>query len=145
MATTTITNRARQYFLNGDIDMAADTINMALYSSSGHDANTNTYTSTAEVATGSGYTAKGVVMSGVSIAVDTSNNVAYVDWTTNPSWATSTITATDCMIFADSVTSPAADPAIYIGDFGGSKSSSSGTFEVVLPAAAYNTAIIRMA
>ena len=144
MATTTITNRAREYLLNGDLDFAADTINMALYNGSGHGANTTVYTVTNE-ASGTGYTAKGVTMAGVSITVDTSNNVAYVDWSTDPSWAASTITATDCMIFHDSVTSPAADPASYIGDFNGSKSSSSGTFSVVLPAPAFNTAIIRLA
>ena len=144
MATTTITNRARQYLLNGDLDFAADTINMALYNSSSHGANTTSYTTTNE-ASGTGYTAKGVTMSGVAISLDTSNDAAYVDWSTNPSWATSTITATDCMVFHDSVTSPAADPASYIGDFSGSKSSSAGTFTVVLPAAAYNTALIRIA
>jgi hypothetical protein len=144
MATTTITNRCREYLLNGDLDFAADTYNMALYNGSGHDANTNTYTSTAE-ASGTGYTAKGVTMSGVGISVDTTNNVATVDWTTDPQWTSATITATDCMIFAESVTSPASDPAVYIGDFSGSKSSSSGNFTVVLPAPAYNTAIIRIA
>jgi len=144
MATTTITNRARQYLLNGDLDFAADTINMALYNNSSHDANQDTYTATAEVA-GTGYSAKGVAMAGVSISIDTSNNVAFVDWSTDPSWTSSTITATDCMVFHDSVTSPSADPASYIGDFSGSKSSSSGTFTVQLPAAAYNTALIRLA
>ena len=144
MATTTITNNARRDWLNGDIDFAADTINMALYNGSGHDANTGAYTATNE-ASGTGYTAKGVVMAGVAIAVDTTNNVAYVDWSTDPSWTTATITATDCMIFHDSITTPTADVASYIGDFSGSKSSSAGTFQVILPAAAYNTAIIRIA
>ena len=98
MATTTITNNARRDFLNGDIDFGADTINMALFNGSGHDANSGSYTTTNE-ASGTGYTAKGVVMAGVVISVDTNNNVAHVDWSSDPSWATSTITATDCMIF----------------------------------------------
>ena len=144
MATTTITNNARRDFLNGDLDYAADTINMALYNGSGHNANTGAYTTVNE-ASGTGYTAKGVVMANVAIAVSTSQNVAFVDWATNPSWATSTITATDCMIFHDSVTNPTADVASYIGDFSGSRSSSSGLFQVILPAAAFNTAVIRIA
>ena len=117
---------------------------MALYNGSGHDANTGAYTATNE-ASGTGYTAKGVVMAGVAIAVDTTNNVAYVDWSTDPSWTTATITATGCMIFHDSITTPTADVASYIGDFSGSKSSSAGTFQVILPAAAYNTSLVRIA
>ena len=144
MATTAITNRARQYMLNGDLDFAADTINMALYNISGHGVNTTIFTTVNE-ASGTGYTTKGMVMSGVAIVLDTSNNVAHVDWSTDPSWPTSTITATDCMIFHDSVTSPASDPASYIGDFSGSKSSSAGTFSVVLPAPSFSTSVIRLA
>jgi len=124
--------------------MDSDTINMALYNVSSHDQNTGAYTTTNEAA-GAGYTAKGVVMSGVVQATDTTNHVSHLDWTTNPSWATSTITATDCMIFDESATSPAVDASCYIGDFGGSKSSSAGTFSVILPAAAFNTSIIRLA
>jgi hypothetical protein len=144
VATTTITNNVRRDWLNGDVDFAADTINMALYNASGHGAATGAYTATAEVV-GTGYTAKGVTMSGVTIGEDAGNSVAWVDWTVDPSWAASTITSTDCMIFHDSVTVPTADVASYIGDFSGSKSSSSGLFQVVLPAAAFNTAIIRIA
>lgn len=143
MATTTITNNARRDWLNGDQDFAADTVNMALYNGSGHGVNTSAYTVTSEVV-GTGYVAKGVVMAGVSVNIDTSNNASYVDWSTDPSWAASTITATDCMIFHDSITTPTADVASYIGDFAGSKSTSSGLFEVRLPAPAYNTAIIRI-
>lgn len=146
MATTTLTNNLRRDLLNGDVDFAADTINIALYSDSGHDANTGAYTATNEVSSsGTGYTAKGVTLSGVSITVDTGNNVAYVDWSVNPSWSTSTISATDCMIFHDSVSTPTADVASYIGDFNGAKASSSGLFQITFPSAAYNTAIIRLA
>ena len=117
---------------------------MALYDGSGHDANDGAYTPTNESA-GTAYTAKGVVLAGVAIAVDTTNNAAFVDWTTNPSWAASTIVSTDCMIFHDSITTPTADVASYIGDFNGSKASSAGLFEVIMPAPAFNTAIIRIA
>lgn len=143
MATTTITNRAREYLLNGYLDFLNDTINIALYNNSSHDANTTVYTTTAE-ASGAGYTAKGNALSGASIATDTTNNVAYVDFS-DSQWTSSTITATDCMIFHDSVVSPAADPASYIGDFNGSKSTSSGTFTVQMPNASATTAIIRLA
>lgn len=146
MATTCLTNNARRDFLNGDIDFAADTINLALYNGSSHDQNTTAYTTTNEVPSSGGYTAKGVTLAGVSVNVDTTNHVAYVDWSTNPSWAGSTITATDCMIFHDSITTPTADVASYIGDFGGTpRSSNSGLFQITFPSAAYNTAVIRLA
>ena len=143
MATTTITNRCREYWLKGVLDAENDTLKLALYNNSGHGANTNAYTTTAEVS-GSGYTAKGNTLSGVSVTTDTSNNVSYVDFS-DSQWTSSTITATDCMIFADNIASPAADPAMYIGDFNGSKSSSSGTFTVQFPTASATTAIIRIA
>ena len=143
MATTALTNRCREYSWKGVLDFTSDTHNMALYNGSSHDANTNVYTATNE-ASGTGYSAKGNALTGAALAVDTTNNVAYMDWD-DTAWNSSTITATDCMIFADNITSPAADPALYIGDFGGSKSTSSGTFTVRMPVAAYNTAILRFA
>lgn len=146
MATTTsLTNNFRQGLLAGNFALPTDTINCALYNSETHNQNTGAYTTTNE-ASGTGYTAKGVTMSGYTAATDTTNHVAHLDWSTDPSWATSTITATACMIFDDTtVTTPATDCSMYVGDFSGSKSSSAGTFTVVLPAAAYNTSVIRLA
>ena len=145
MAVTCLTNNFRKGLLVADFDMDTDVIKMALYDTSGHDQNTGAYTTTAEMASTGNYTAKGVTMATVAQSTDTTNHVSYLDWDTDPSWATSTITATDCMIFDETATAPVADASCYIGDFGGSKSSSSGTFTVVLPAAAYTTAVIRLA
>ena len=144
MATTSLTNNFRKGLLVANYDMDTDVIKMALYNISSHDQNSGAYTTVNEAA-GTGYTAKGVTMATVAQATDTTNDVSYLDWSTDPSWATSTITATDCMIFDETATAPATDASCYIGDFGGSKSSSAGTFTVVLPAAAYNTAVIRLA
>lgn len=143
MATTTITNRAREDWLKANIDIETDTNNMALYNGSGHAANTSAYTATNE-SSGTGYVAKGKALTGVVITIDTSNNVAFVDWD-DVVWTSSSITSTDCLIFADSVTTPVADPSIYVGDFGGSKTSSSGNFTVQMPVTAWNTAIVRIA
>lgn len=146
MATTTsLSNNFRQGLLAGNFDLPADTLNMALYNGETHNQNTGAYTTVNE-ASGTGYSAKGVAMSGYTAATDTTNHVAHLDWSTDPSWATSTITATACMLFDDTtVTTPATDCSIYLGDFGGSKSSSAGTFTVVLPAAGYNTSLVRLA
>jgi hypothetical protein len=144
MATTTLTNNFRRDILNGVINLSADVIKMALYNGSSHDANSGgAYSATSE-ASGTGYTATGNVMTGATQSTDTSNNVSFYDWN-DVSWAASSITATDCLVYDDSVLSPTADVGIYVGDFNGSKSSSSGTFQVILPAPAYNTAIVRIA
>ena len=126
------------------MDFANDTFKWALYNGSSHDANTSAYTTVSE-ASGTGYTAGGVAAAGATQATDTSNNVSYYDWTTDPSWATSTITATDVMLYDDTVAAPTANVTIGVFDFSGSRSSSSGTFSVVLPAAAAATAVVRLA
>ena len=142
MATTCLTNNFRKHILNGSINLSTNTIKMALYSGQSHDQNTGAYTTTGQVS-GSGYSAGGATMSGASQTTDTTNHVSFYDWN-DVSWSSSTITADSCLVYDDTVTS-VADVSIYVGDFGGSKSSSSGTFSVVLPAAAYNTALVRIA
>jgi len=144
VATTCLTNNFRRDILNKVINLSSDTIKMALYSGQSHDQNSpGAYTTTGQVS-GSGYTAGGATMSGASQTTDTTNHVSFYDWN-DVSWSSSTITADSCLVYDDTVSSPTADVAIYVGDFGGSKSSSSGTFSVVLPAAAYNTALVRIA
>jgi len=142
MATTCITNAARQGFLQKDLDYT-DTHKIALYNGSGHLQTTGAYTVTNE-SSGTGYTAKGITLTSGALAVDNSNHVVYLDWD-DVQWTSSTITATDCLIFNEDSTSPNTDTSVYVGDFNGSKSTSSGTFEVLMPTPAYNTAIVRFA
>ena len=146
MATTCLTNNFRKGLLRADYDFDADVQDfyMALYNGSSHNQNTTAYSTTNE-SSGAGYSPGGTDMGNFTQFTDTTNHVSYLDNTTDPSWATSTITATDCLIYKSGGTQPVANASVYVGDFGGSKSSSSGTFTVVLPAAAYNTAIIRLA
>ena len=145
MATTTITNAARLAWLQATIDMANDVFRIALYNGSLHDANQGVYTATPTFgaeASGTGYSAAGEILATVVLTQNTTANVSYVDWSVDPTWTTSTITATDCMIYDDT---HASNLAVYIGDMSGSKSSSSGTFTVILPGGAASTAIIRIA
>ena len=143
MAVTCITNACRQGLLQKDLDFLVDVHKIALYNGSGHLQTTAVYTVTNE-SSGTGYSAKGNTLGSVALAVDSTNHVVTIDWA-DTSWTTSAITATDCMIFNEDSTSPAADTSVYIGDFGGSKSTSAGTFSIVMPAAAFNTAIVRLA
>lgn len=143
-ATTGVTNNFRRDLLNGDIDFAADTFKIALYNNAGHGPTTAAY-STSNESSGTNYDAGGETLQNVSITVDASNNVAYVDWATDPSWSTATVTADEALIYDDTVSAPTANVACSVHDFNGEKSSSAGTFQIIFPAAAYNTAIIRLA
>lgn len=143
MATTSMTVRCRDYSWQGALNMSTDVHNIALYNGSGHSASTDQFTVTSEVV-GSGYVSKGKTLAGFSQTVDTGNRTVYLDWT-DVQWTSATFTTTDCMIFADNVVSPAADPALYIGDFNGSKTVSAGTFTVQFPNPAFNTAVLRFA
>lgn len=80
--------------------------------------------------TGTGYTAGGVQLAGVAVALSGDNVVFSA---TNPSWAASTITARGLVLFkrvgAD-LSTPADDPIIALYDFGADVSSTAGTFTV---------------
>ena len=141
MATTTLTLAFKQNCYLKTIDFANDTFKWALYNGSGHDHTEAAYTVTTEVPNGSGYTTAGVAAAGDTAGSDSGSNTAWYDWTTDPTWAASTITATDMMLY--SVT--ASDISVGIYDFNGSKATSSGTFNVILPLPAATTAVVRIA
>ena len=93
-------------------------------------------------ASGTGYTSGGFAMAGYATGSDTTNNVAWIDWTTDPNWTTATISAVGAMVYNDT---DAGKPVVSLHDFGGTITSTAGTFTVTLPAAAFNTAMIRFA
>jgi len=116
-----------------------NTFNIALYTNSASfTAATTAYTTSNEVS-GTGYTAKGNSLTRVDPT--TSSTTAYTDFA-DSTWSSSTITARGALIFNDSASG---DPTVCVLDFGGDKSSSSGDFTVVFPAAGASTAIIRIA
>jgi hypothetical protein len=119
------------------------TFNCALYTNSATlDATTVAYTTSGEVATAGGYTAKGNTLT--RIDPTSSSTTAYTDFA-DTTWATSTITARGGLIFNDSATTPVADCSVIVIDFLSDKVSSSGDFTIQFPAAAAATAIIRIA
>jgi hypothetical protein len=84
---------------------------------------------TDEVAAGGGYTAGGVALTGYTTAVNA--NVASIDWA-DASWATATFSAVGCMIYNDT---DAGKPVVCVIDFGGTITSSGGTFSITIPSA----------
>ena len=142
MATTTLTLAFKQNCFLATMDWANDTFRWALYNGSGHDASEGTYTAVTEVANGNGYTTAGVAAAGETAGNDAGSNTAWYDFTTNPTWTSSTIDATDMMLYDDTT---GTDISVGIYDFGGTRSTSSGTFNAILPVAAAATAIVRIA
>ncbi len=117
---------------------SADTYKIALYTSSATlSSATTVYSSTNEVS-GTGYTAGGTALSGFSTSIDT--GVAILDFTTDPSWTSATITARGALIYNSSKT----NKAVAVLDFGSDISSTNGTFTVQFPAATAAAGLIRI-
>lgn len=121
------------------VHLSSDTYKIALFTSSATlDASTTVYSATNEVV-GTGYTAGGATLSGYSVT--TSGTTAILDWTTDPSWTTATITARGALIY----NATKSNKAVYVINFGADKTSTSGTFTVTLPTPDALNGLIRLA
>lgn len=114
-----------------------NSFNIALYTSSASlDASTTAYTTSNE-ASGTGYTAKGKLLTNVTPT--TGGTTAFVDFD-NVTWSSSTITARGALIFNDTNS----DTSVAVLDFGSDKSSTSGDFTIQFPTPDATNAIIRI-
>ena len=116
-------------------DLVADTLKIALYTSSASlGATTTAYSATNEVANGNGYATGGVTLA--NKAVSTSGTTAYFD-AADPTWTSASFTANGALIY----NSTNGDKAIAVLAFGGDFTVSSGTFRIVFPAAGANAIV----
>jgi len=116
----------------------ADTMYMALYTSSATlDATTTAYSATNEVS-GTGYVAGGQALT--TVAPTSSGTTAYLDFN-DETWTSSTITARGALIY----NSDQSNKSVAVLDFGSDKTSTAGDFTVVFPTADASNAIIRIA
>jgi hypothetical protein len=120
---------------------SAHAYKLALVTSlSGLSAASTTYTGIAnEVANGNGYATGGAALSGFTTGSD--GTTAWVDFTSDPSWAAATITAVGGLIYNDTL---AGKNAVMVLDFGGTKTSTNGTFAITFPTADATNALIRL-
>ena len=119
---------------------SGNTFNLALYTSSATlNKSTTAYTTSNEVASSGGYTAKGKALTSVTPVL--SSDTAVWDFA-NISWTSATFTANGCLIFNDTASG---DPAVCTIAFGGDKTVTSGTFTIEFPAATAGNAIIGIA
>jgi hypothetical protein len=115
-----------------------DIFKIALYTSSATlDATTTAYSATNEVS-GTGYTAGGNTLTNVTPT--SSGTTAFTDFA-DTTWSNSTITARGALIY----NSTDSNKAVCVLDFGTDKTSTSGSFTIVFPAATASDAIIRIA
>ena len=135
-----ITNSFREEMLKAVHDLATDTLKLALYTGSANLYPTTTvYSPTGEVVA-SGYTAGGVVLTGVTVQVSTANNVqpsvVYVNF--DNAVFNAALTARGGLIYNASK----GDKSVAVLDFGSDKTSTA-TFTVQMPANTAAAALLR--
>lgn len=123
-------------FTNG----TGNTFKLALYDNTpSFTAATTAYTASGEVANSGTYAAGGGTLTNVTPT--SSGTTAFTDFA-DLSFTSATITAYGALIYNDSA---AGDPSVVVLDFGGAKTSTSGTFTIIFPTADSTSAIIRIA
>ena len=135
----------KKELLYGVHDFKGDTMKIALYTNSASfNASTTAFTTSNE-ASGTNYTSGGNTLTKVDPTV--SGTTALTDFS-DTTWSSSTITARGALIYnstPNTTSLSVSNPTIIVLDFGSDKSSSSGDFTIVFPAADASNAIIRIA
>ncbi len=131
----------KEGMLQMEQDLATDTLKMALYTALADIGPlTTVYTADNEV-TGTGYSAGGVVMTGVAINADTTGpnaGTVYVDFN-NVSWPGANFTARGALIY----NTTRSNKSVAVLDFGSDKVFTSVSNTVTMPANTATTALIR--
>jgi hypothetical protein len=116
----------------------ADSIKLALYTSSATMGAATTAYSTAQEVSGTNYSAGGSALTNVTPA--TSGTTAVCDFA-DLTFGTATVTARGCLLY----NSTNSNKALCAIDFGADKTSTAGDFTVVFPSPTATGAIIRLA
>ncbi len=121
-----------------------DTFKIALYdNSASFTAATTDYTATNEVAASGSYSAGGGTLTRIDPA--TSGTTAFTDFA-DITFTSATITARGALIYNTTTgAGTGTTDTVVVLDFGSDKTSTSGDFEIVFPAADASNAIIRIA
>ena len=138
--TSAICNSFKQEILveGHNLTNGADSIKLALYTSSATMGAGTTAYSTSQEVSGTNYSAGGSALTNVTPAL--SGSTAGCDFS-DLTFGTATVTARGCLIY----NSTNSNKAIAAIDFGGDKTSTAGDFTVVFPSASSSAAIIRLA
>lgn len=136
---TVMTTPFKAELLRGNHDLDGHAIKAALYTASASlGTTTAAYTAASEI-TGTGYTTGGKTLTGATIS--SSGAVGFADFA-DLQWTSATFTARGTLFYNDT---HASNGSISSHDFGTSKSVTSGTFTLQMPAFDSSNAIIRIA
>jgi hypothetical protein len=128
----------RSDIVQGEQDLSANTLKMALYDGFATLGPTTTeYTVTNEVV-GTGYTAGGNTITGVTISTDVITNIVYVNFN-NVSWPGASFTARGALIY----NSTQSNKSIAVLDFGSDKLFTATNNTVTMPVNSASTALLR--
>ena len=133
--TTAFTNQGKKDFLNGT-HLPGNTYKVALIkvgATGTFDKNTTSYTSlSTDEASGSNYTAGGATVTGFTVTLTT--DTASLDFN-DATWASATVSAIGAILYNDTATGhgSVSKPVIGVFDFGGTVSSTNGTYTVQIP------------
>jgi len=135
MIVQTQTTSFKAQLYEGVHNLLTDSLKIALYTANANlDASTTVYTTDSEI-TGTGYTAGGLAITGVTVQSD--GYTAYVSFN-NPTWNPAAFTTRCALIY--NVTK--GNKSIAVLDFGSDKTCTT-TFVITLPANTASSALIR--
>lgn len=120
--------------LTGSIDFDTDTFKVML-TTSAYTPNQDTHDFRDDVTnevTGTGYTAGGATLAGVSATYDAASNQVRISWN-DPTWASSTITARTAVIYKSRGGAASADELVAYATNDADVSSTAATFTLDLP------------
>lgn len=118
---------------NKEIDLDSDVLKVMLVTSA-YTPNQDTHqykSSVTNEVTGTGYTAGGATLTGVTVAYDTTTNTLTLD-ANDVTWAASTITARYAIFYDSTPATDATRPLIAYWDFGQDEISASGNFTLTI-------------
>jgi hypothetical protein len=132
-----LTTSFKSQMVQGQQNLAANTLKLALYTgfaTLGPD--TTVYSTTNEI-TGTGYTAGGNTLSGVTISTS-ADGVVYINFS-NVVWTNASFTTRGALIYNASQS----NASVAVLDFGADKTCTNQTFTVTMPVNSATTALIR--
>ena len=128
----------RSDIVQGEQDLSADTLYMALYTGFATLGPTTAVYTTENEVEGTGYDAGGVEITGVTIATDVNTNTVYINFD-NVSWPGASFTARGALIYNSSKS----DKSVAVLDFGSDKIFTGATNTVTMPVNSASTALLR--
>jgi hypothetical protein len=139
MITAGLTNSFKEQLLLGVHDFSTDVLKIALYTFEAELGPLTLQYSSAQEVVGTGYTATGQILTGVTVALSESLGVAFVSFD-NPTWPAATFTTRGALIYNSSK----AGKSIGVLNFGLNQSVLSQQFQIQLPTDDAENALIRI-